>query len=192
MVVKIFRSLPSRFLIKTTAMRESNNLDSLTPKDAFSELKAFEFELNSASDVVSNPVIESGALIASIKGKTGNKGKASDISEDEELALLNRFRKFLRYEKKGNSPKHQGQNSYQAPVQAQQQYQAPQYSVPSPQAPVQYQAPIQNLSAPVASKPHNARLTNEQKMKTNLCYNCRKPGHFQVNCPYPNVSKPTR
>ena len=29
-------------------------------------------------------------------------------------------------------------------------------------------------------------------MKTNLCYNCRKPGHYQVNCPYPNVSKPSR
>ena len=29
-------------------------------------------------------------------------------------------------------------------------------------------------------------------MKTNLCYNCRKPGHYQVNFPYPNVSKPTR
>ena len=106
--------------MKTTAMRESNNLDSLTPEDAFSELKAFEFELNSVSDVVSSPAIESGALIASIKGKKGNKGKVSDISEDEELALLNRFRKFLRYEKKGNSSKHQEQSSFQASVQAQQ------------------------------------------------------------------------
>ncbi|XP_019189721.1 PREDICTED: uncharacterized protein LOC109184129 [Ipomoea nil] len=24
---------------------------------------------------------------------------------------------------------------------------------------------------------------------TNVCYNCRKPGNFMVECPYPNVSK---
>ena len=102
--------------------------------------------------------------------------------------LVKKFKKFLRYEKRNPI----GQNSFQTPPPAPApQYQAPVYSAPQPVAPVPYQvppSPTQNLSAPVVSK----RLSTEQKMKTNLCYNCRKPRHYQVNCPYPNVSKSSR
>ena len=102
MVKKIFRSLPSKYLIKTVAMRESQMLDIITPEHLFSELRAFEFELGEVNDT-SFSVTESGALITTTKnkGKSVSEVEATESDEDQEMDLLvKKFKKFLRHEKR--------------------------------------------------------------------------------------------
>ncbi|KAL6531971.1 hypothetical protein OROGR_013941 [Orobanche gracilis] len=44
--LKVFRSLPARWDIKTTAMRVSCNLNDITTFDLFSDLKSFEYDID--------------------------------------------------------------------------------------------------------------------------------------------------
>ena len=51
--------------------------------------------------------------------------------------------------------------------------------------------PESNTSSPSSSRRKNERFTSKRTEEENqgLCYNCRRPGHFKAECPYPMVSK---
>ena len=46
LAMKVLRALPREWDIKTTAMRESKDLNKIELHDLFADLKAYEFELN--------------------------------------------------------------------------------------------------------------------------------------------------
>ncbi|KAL8536698.1 hypothetical protein ACS0TY_012042 [Phlomoides rotata] len=146
--LKVLRALPTEWDMKVVAMRESKDLSRITTFELFSDLKAFEFDIERRKDE-ETPSSKVTTLIA----PTAESGQAADSdSEQDELALfIKQFRKFVKggksYMKKGSSKPTAGGKD---------------------------------------SKVSKGTPTNDY-----LCYNCRKPGHFIKDCPYPESKKYT-
>ncbi|KAL8473337.1 hypothetical protein ACS0TY_030241 [Phlomoides rotata] len=146
--LKILRALPNEWDMKVVVMRESNDLSKITTFELFSDLKAFEFDIDRRKDE-ETPSSKVTALVAS----TVESGQTADSdSEQDELALfIKQFRKFVKggksYLKKGSSkPTAEGKDF----------------------------------------KASKGNTTNGY-----LCYNCKKPGHFIKDCPYPESKRYT-
>jgi len=92
LIKKILRSLPERFRIKVTTIKESNDLHDMKIKELVGFLQTYEFSLSAVKK------IKSIALKAS-KGKS--KSSSGEESNDKEgLALVSRnFRKLMKNKK---------------------------------------------------------------------------------------------
>ncbi|KAL8476327.1 hypothetical protein ACS0TY_028847 [Phlomoides rotata] len=122
--------------MKVVAMRESKDLSKITTFELFSNLNAYEFDIDQRKDE-ETPSSKVTTLVAS----TAESNQAAD-SEIQKFVKVGKS-----YLKKGSSK------------------------------------PTTEVKDSKASKGSN---TNGY-----ICYNCRKPGHFIKDCPYPESKKYT-
>ncbi|KAL6568829.1 hypothetical protein OROHE_003570 [Orobanche hederae] len=151
-ILKIFRSLPARWDIKTTAMRVSCNLNEISTFDIFSDLKAFEYDIDRREKAEESPGRTTALAVVSerrhsagpcmSKSSKSMSKKVADsndnLSEDEMALLMHKFKKFIN--KSGKTP---------------------------------YKPKL--LPSKVSNE---LPLTSD----SNLCYNYRQPGHYANKC----------
>lgn len=103
--IKVMRALPREWDIKTMAMRESKDLNSLELHDLFSDLKAYEFEMNSRNEAEPSSSAVTAALVtkevaapqAEKPVATPEQKEAAKQISDEMMSLfVKRFGKFMR------------------------------------------------------------------------------------------------
>ncbi|KAL8542500.1 hypothetical protein ACS0TY_003386 [Phlomoides rotata] len=146
--LKVLRALPTEWDMKVVAMRESKDLSNITIFELFSNLKAFEFDIDRRKDE-ETPSSKVTAFVAS----TAESGQATDSdSEQDELTLfIKQFRKFV-----------MGGKSY-----------------------------LKKGSSKPTAEGKDSKTSKGNNINGYLCYNCRKPGHFIKDCPYPRTKRYT-
>ncbi|KAK0584411.1 hypothetical protein LWI29_012856 [Acer saccharum] len=97
---KIMRSLPARFESKVTALEENNTYKDMKPSEVIRRLLAYE---SRKAPSISPPKKQKGIALKASKVEKEEKG---DSDEDTAL-LLRRFKKFVKFEKKGFGSKGQ-------------------------------------------------------------------------------------
>ncbi|GAB2283724.1 hypothetical protein Dimus_039623 [Dionaea muscipula] len=99
MCMKILRALPAEWNMKVTTMRETKNLTTTTTFQLFSNLKAYEFELQNQDQPKSNPQAVPALVVPESRSKKSESKGNEDLHEQMAL-LMKKFKKFSRYTKK--------------------------------------------------------------------------------------------
>ncbi|KZV17322.1 hypothetical protein F511_03933 [Dorcoceras hygrometricum] len=98
LALKVMRALPREWDVKTMAMRESKDLNKLELHDLFANLKAYEFELETRSEVGPSTSQPTKALAATTTEQCSpNTSKTADQLSDDVMSLfVKKFGKYLR------------------------------------------------------------------------------------------------
>ncbi|KZV57249.1 hypothetical protein F511_39871 [Dorcoceras hygrometricum] len=98
LALKVMRSLPRQWDVKTMAMRESKDLNKLELHDLFANLKAYEFELETRSEDAPSTSQPTKALAATMTEQcsTSTSKTADQLSDDVMSLFVKKFGKYLR------------------------------------------------------------------------------------------------
>ncbi|KAL8469902.1 hypothetical protein ACS0TY_032679 [Phlomoides rotata] len=93
--VKVLRALPPEWNMKVVAMKESKDLSKITTFELFSDLKAFEFDIDRRKDEETSTSKVKTFVAATAKS---NQAVESDDDDQDELALfIKQFKKFVKW-----------------------------------------------------------------------------------------------
>ena len=109
-LMKVIRALSREWDIKTMAMRESKNLNTLELHDLFVDLKAYEFEMKSRNEETSSTSTH--ALVSAEETPSSFAAKTADQLSNDAMALFaKKFGKFMRKnQSNSNSSNFKGKN----------------------------------------------------------------------------------
>ncbi|KZV38503.1 hypothetical protein F511_40259 [Dorcoceras hygrometricum] len=98
LALKVMRALPREWDVKTMAMRESKDLNKLELHDLFTNLKAYEFELETRSEAPSTfQPTKALAATASVEQCSPSTSKSAEqLSNDAMSLFVKKFGKFMR------------------------------------------------------------------------------------------------
>ncbi|KZV38073.1 hypothetical protein F511_16093 [Dorcoceras hygrometricum] len=99
LALKVMRALPREWDVKTMAMRELKDLNKLELHDLFSNLKAYEFELETREEAgpsTSQPTKALAATTTIEQCSLSTSKSAEQISNDAMSLLVKKFGKFMR------------------------------------------------------------------------------------------------
>ncbi|KZV42978.1 hypothetical protein F511_22902 [Dorcoceras hygrometricum] len=91
LALKVMRALPRECGVKTMAMRESKNLNKLELHDMFSNLKAYEFELETRSEAEPSTSQPTKALATTTLEQSTPSKSAEQISNDMMSLFVKKF-----------------------------------------------------------------------------------------------------
>ncbi|KZV30750.1 hypothetical protein F511_03728 [Dorcoceras hygrometricum] len=105
LALKVMRALPKEWDVKTMAMRESKDLNKLELHDLFANLKAYEFELETRSEVPSTSQPTIALAATTIEQCSPSTSKTADQLSDDVMSLfVKKFGKFMRRSFNPSSP----------------------------------------------------------------------------------------
>ncbi|KZV25297.1 hypothetical protein F511_07429 [Dorcoceras hygrometricum] len=105
LAMKVMRALPREWDVKTMAMRESKDLNKLELHDLFANLKAYEFELETRSEVPSTSQPTKAFAATTTKQCSPRTSKTADQLSDDVMSLfVKKFGKFMRRSFNPSSP----------------------------------------------------------------------------------------
>jgi len=93
LIQKILRSLPERFRIKVTTIKESKDLEEMKIEELVGSLQTYEYSLPQVRKA------KTIALKASKKKTRVSSGEDSDIDEDDVAMLVKNFERFMKNDK---------------------------------------------------------------------------------------------
>ncbi|KZV30626.1 hypothetical protein F511_11143, partial [Dorcoceras hygrometricum] len=98
LAVKLMRALPREWDVKTMAMRESKDLKKLELHDLFVNLKAYEFEFETRSEVGPSTSQPTKALVATTSEQCSpsTSQSAEQLRNDAMSLFVKKFEKYLR------------------------------------------------------------------------------------------------
>ena len=109
-IINVMKALPREWDIKTMAMRESKNLNTLELHDLFADLKAYEFEMKMRNEETSSTSTH--ALVSTESIQLSSAAKTADLISNEAMALFTKkFGKYMRKnQSNSNTPIFKGKN----------------------------------------------------------------------------------
>ncbi|KZV40452.1 hypothetical protein F511_34588 [Dorcoceras hygrometricum] len=98
LALKVMRTLPREWYVKTMAMRESKDLKKLELHDLFANLKAYEFELETRSEAGPSTSQPTKALAATTSEQCSPSTRKSveQLSNDVISLFVKKFGRFMR------------------------------------------------------------------------------------------------
>ena len=141
LTIKFMRALPSKWDAKTTAIRESKNLNEMTVQQLYGNLLTYELELTQRAETLSEGKRkEKGVALKATENvsKVITEIESDDDDEDNDDDIAMMVRKLRRFMRQGKASKQKKVSNYRS-----------------------------------------------QEQINDLCYNCKKPGHFIADCNKP-------